>query len=142
MIKTMFVYVLPALFLLLIYCGIFQVYIRFEKYKGYCVVLILLAGAIIGYTSFRSKSNYEITKLNVAVNSEYSLCLSWKNQMEIIENRCLYSSSDCSVQLDSLRRKFEDRKERKQNLYKRKDNVEIKNLSKLNKCASDIGGIK
>lgn len=142
MIKTMLLYVLPALFLLFIYCGIFQVYIRFETYKNRRVLLILLVVVIIGFAAFLSKKSYEDTKLNVAVNSEYSLCLSWKSQMEIIKNRCHYSNSDCSVQLDLLRKKFEDRKERKQNLYKRKNNGEIKNLSNLKNCASDIGGIK
>lgn len=134
-------YVLPALLLFFVYCGVLQVFINYKNRYSRIVSIIVVSFvfAVIIHLGIKAKDNYEIEKRKMAVNSEYNLCRNWKNQMDIIYKRCRYSNTDCSEQLKDLKEKFDDRKSMKMEMYEKWQ--DIGSLPELKKCTQDIDAI-
>lgn len=73
---------------------------------------------------------------------EYNMCINWKNQMEIIRNRCKYKTkNNCKDDFEKMKKKFSERKE-KISLYSNQELLTIKNLPELHNnlqvCATEI----
>ena len=139
------VYLIPFAFLLFLYpiAGVRRS-ISSKRIFVFCIIiLIFIFHSGIAYFKI---NNFKLNEYKDRLNSEYSICLNWKNQMEIIKNRCLFSHNEtCEKDFYGLKASFGIR-EKKISLYENPDLIGIQKLpelhDKLKNCAGEIGNLE
>lgn len=131
-------FIIPVVLLLCMY-PFASIYRTFAKEKRDIIVamsVIIIALAGFAYIKINA---FKLNEYKARLDSEYNMCINWKNQMEIIKNRCWYNKNDaCQLGFEDLQKQFSIRKD-KISLYSDQELIGLKKLpemhEKLQSCA-------